>query len=234
MSLRRINISIIVPVYKESKIINAELRSLKVHDAEHLKEVIVVDCLGDTISAVEHDLITWDKLKLVKSEVKGRAMQMNLGASKATGDILLFLHADTELPRNGLFSVIDLMRNQKISAGAFDLSFDIDSLLYRITAFNSSMRSRLLHSPYGDQAIFVRRLIFEEILGFHNMPLFEDVDLCRRLKNNGFKIGFTGTAIVTSSRRYQKSYTMAILRHWWITVLYYFGIDVEKLAKLYN
>ena len=234
MSLKRSSISIIIPVFHEANIINLVLDEIMLHDALHLKEVIVVDCIGDTIAAVEPKYLGWAKLQLLKSKTVGRALQMNTGASKASADILLFLHADTVLPRNALFYVIDLMRNSKLSAGAFDLSFDNNSLTYKLLANMATWRSRLLKCPYGDQALFVRKDVFEQMTGFMPMSLFEEVDFCRRMKRIGHELGFVKLKVVTSSSRYKKCFGCRVMRNGIITLMYYFGVDVEKLAKLYN
>ncbi len=234
MSLKKLTISIVVPVFHEASLINTMLRDLQIFDVDYLLEVIVVDCIGDTVDAVNSSLASWEKLQLVKTKSQGRALQMNVGAAHATGDILLFLHVDTKLPQNAYFSIIDLLKPEIYDAGAFDMRFDVDNWFYRMIEFNISIRSRLTKTPYGDQAIFVRRKVFQKLKGYHPLPIFEDVDFCRRLKKLKFKIGFIKNHVITSARRYEKCWFCTLTRNWIITVLYYFGADVNWLAKFYN
>jgi rSAM/selenodomain-associated transferase 2 len=234
MSLKKSRISVVIPVLLELDIINSLLKSLRMHDAEHLREIIVVDYGNTTINSVDWQNGEWEKLNLISSNLRGRALQMNLGAKVAKGDILLFLHADTILPRNALFSIIDLLKDEKYSAGAFNLGFDDDSLKFKLLGIITSLRSKLTKIPYGDQALFVRKEQFDEICGFMPMSLFEDVDFCRRLKAKKFQIGIVSSKVLTSSRRFQKCFMCNIIKNWFITILYYLGYDVDKLAKLYN
>ena len=234
MSLKKVTISIIIPVYNEEDIINDSLRALKVHDVDNLNEVIVVDCKGNTNNAISEKNKSWNKVQLITTKAKGRALQMNVGAKHASGDVLLFLHADTKLPRNALFKIVDLLRKTNCSAGAFDLSYDNPKLQYKITAWVASMRSRLTKTPYGDQAQFIYRKTFEEVFGFHPLPLFEDIDIFRRLKKQGHTVAIIREAISTSARRYERCWFCTITRNILITILYYVGIHPEKLARMYN
>ena len=225
--------SIIVPVYKEAEQITDFLRALQVHDIDTLLEVIIVDPLGDTHAAIPDSLKGWEKLKLVSTDSQGRALQMNVGASEATGDVLLFLHADTRLPRNALFSLVDLLKKEKCDAGAFNLSYDDTRFRFTFIGWLASLRSRVTRNPYGDQGFFIRRKVFEELMGFHPLPLFEDVDICQRMKKRGYKIGFVSDAVVTSARRYQQCWICVSVQNIVLALLYYCGVNPEKLAKIY-
>ncbi len=124
---------------------------------------------------------------------------MNRGAERATGRILLFLHADTDLP-NGAFTMIRrAMADESAAAGAFDLSIRSPRTAFRVIERVSSRRSRITRIPYGDQAIFLRSPYFREIGGYREIPLMEDVELMRRIKRRGDRIVFLEARVSTSA-----------------------------------
>ena len=112
---------------------------------------------------------------------------MNAGAAVARGRILLFLHADTQLPPGGLLKIVDVLEDDQYIGGAFDLGIDSKRLFLKFIAARARLRSRLSRIPYGDQAIFVRKTYFEQIGGFKEFPLMEDIDFMKRIKRNGAK-----------------------------------------------
>jgi len=219
-----IHISIIIPVYRE-KSTNDCLKNLP-KDCE----VIVVD--GDGTSTL--DLIeSKDIIKL--SSQKGRANQMNEGAKYATTEVLLFLHVDTILPKNALLHVKEALNDKNIVAGAFNFDFDTQKKGLKFIAKVASWRSRRTRLPYGDQAIFIKKVVFEEIGGYEDMKLMEDVNLMQKLKKRDLKIKIINQKVITSPRKYEKNgiiYNM--LRNWVLISLYFLGVNPEKLAKFYN
>ena len=176
-------LSIIIPVYNEGDCILYALSKLEELDNYDQCEVIVVDVLDG--STAQH--ITDPKIARVKSK-KGRAAQMNAGAIYAKAEVLLFLHSDTILPKNGLTSVLETVSKDKIVGGSFNLSFDNSSIILGIIAKTASIRSHITRVPFGDQAIFIKKDVFQEQLGYKPIPLFEDVDFMMRIRNSGLKI----------------------------------------------
>ncbi len=223
--------SIIVPVLHEAKRINDLIGHLRQLDPEKSSEIIVVDGAPekDTLQAI-HD----DKVIRISSG-KGRAKQMNAGAFAAKADILIFLHADTELPLSALKRMNEFISRNDYVAGAFDLGIKSDKRLYRAIAFLGSLRSRLNRIPYGDQAIFIRRDYFNEIGGYKDIPGMEDVELMRRIKRSGKKIFIFRDRVMTSPRRWEEEGVIyCILRNWTLQILYFLGVSPHKLVNFYK
>jgi len=223
--------SIIVPVLHEAERINDLIGHLRQLDPEKNSEIIVVDGAPekDTLQAIHDDRIT----KI--STEKGRAGQMNAGAFAAKGDVLIFLHADTELPLSALQKMNGFINRNEYVAGAFDLGIKSEKLIYRAIAFLASLRSRLNRIPYGDQAIFVRRNYFNMIGGCKDIPLMEDAELMRRMKRSGKKIFIFHDRVMTSPRRWEEEGVIyCILRNWTLQILYFLGVSPHKLVKFYK
>ena len=170
--------------------------------------------------------------QVISSEC-GRARQMNRGAALASGDILLFLHADTQLPENGLLLIQSALSAKK-TWGRFDVRLSGQHPLFRVIEKMMNWRSSFSGISTGDQAIFVLRDQFERIGGFPEQLLMEDVELSRRLKKivPPFCIR---TPLTTSSRRWeQRGIFTTILLMWRLRFLYWLGVDARKLAKMYR
>lgn len=224
-------ISIIIPVLHEEPIINLALGSIFDLPYDGEVEVIVVDGSpnGETLSAIEKN-----EVRKILSK-KGRAHQMNQGAAKACGDILLFLHADTELPKNALNTISSVMRKRDFVGGAFDLGIKSDRPIFRLIEMAASLRSRYTGVPYGDQAIFIRKEYFHSIGAFKEIPLMEDVELMRRIKKTGGKIYIIPEKVRTSPRRWEKEGVVyCTLRNWVLITLFFMGLPAEKLLKFYK
>jgi len=223
--------SIIVPVLHEAERINDLICHLRQLDSEKSSEIIVVDGAPeeDTLQAI-HD----DQVIRISSE-KGRAKQMNAGASKAKGEVLIFLHADTELPPHALKRIETVIEKRGLMAGAFDLGIQSNQLIFRVIALLASLRSRLNRIPYGDQAIFLRREYFNNIGGYKEIPLMEDVELMRRIKRLGEKIWILYDRAMTSPRRWEEEGVIyCILRNWTLQILYFLGVSPHKLVNFYK
>jgi rSAM/selenodomain-associated transferase 2 len=173
-----------------------------------------------------------DKVFVAK---RGRGHQMNFGAERASGDVLLFLHVDCLLPDDGFKMIRDALSDERAPAGAFDLSIDHPALGYRIIEAGANMRSRLTSIPYGDQGIFMKKETFDLLGGFSDIPLMEDIELSSRLKTIG-RITFLRPPIKTSPRRWQKEgpvYTT--FRDWALAISYsLLGASPERLVKYYR
>jgi rSAM/selenodomain-associated transferase 2 len=181
-------ISIILPVLNEAGTINESIAHLRGIDRGNFSEIIVVDGdpEGSTIRAIQAG-------GYARRSRKGRSRQMNHGAALATGDILLFLHADTELPRNAFALIADALKDGRVAAGAFDLGMKSHKRIYRITETYVYLRTRLTRVPFGDQAIFMRRAYFERISGYLDIPVMEDVEIMKRIRKRGYHHYHPGT-----------------------------------------
>ena len=171
-------ISVIIPVLHEGEKINEILDSIKSAAADVSYETIVVDgdLSGDTIAHIS------DPSVITLTAPRGRALQMNAGAARACGDILLFLHADTLLPPKAFTKIITALSNSNFIGGAFDLKIQNHRWIFRAIGRAASWKHRLTRVPYGDQAIFMLRRYFENIGGYAGIPLMEDVELMKRVK----------------------------------------------------
>jgi rSAM/selenodomain-associated transferase 2 len=223
--------SFIIPVYREEKIINSIIDKLihlqKFADAE----IIVAD--GDYEGSTLREISNTNVKKILCP--KGRARQMNCGAAKSSGDILIFLHADTYLPGNALKMIATLMEDKAIVGGAFDLGIDSERFAFRVIEKMASWRSRLTRIPYGDQAIFIRRDYFQSLGGFKDIPIMEDVELMRKIKHRRGKINILKDKVKTSSRRWEtEGVVFCTLRNWFLITLYLLGAKPETLAKFYR
>jgi rSAM/selenodomain-associated transferase 2 len=226
-----IKFSIVVPVFHEKERINDLIESLNHLDSDKNIEIIVVDGSQkrDTLRAIHSNQI----VKI--SSGKGRAIQMNAGAFIAKGEILIFLHADTELPIQALKKIHSLIERREYVGGAFDLSIKSDKLIYKAIGILSSLRSRLNRIPFGDQAIFIRKEYFNQIGGYKEIPLMEDVELMRRIKKSKKKIWIFYDRVMTSPRRWEKEGVIhCTLRDWVLQALYFLGVSPYRLAKYYK
>lgn len=222
--------SIIIPVLNEAAQINSIIEHLRKQINETSSEIIVVDGdpQGSTVKTIQDKNIT------VFTTDKGRGRQMNTGAAAAQGEILIFLHADTILPDNALEKINRVLQDRDYVGGAFDLKIDSDRLFLKYISVRASLRSRWNRIPYGDQAIFIRKKYFDQIGGYKEIPLMEDVDLMRRIKKDGKKINILPDRVTTSARRWESDgvfYTT--LRNQVLIRLFYLGISPHRLAKYY-
>jgi rSAM/selenodomain-associated transferase 2 len=222
--------SFILPVLNESSIINQTIEHIYKIGSGYDFEIIAVD--GDPDGSTINTIKNKEIIKLISP--KGRGKQMNKGASVAQGDILLFLHTDTELPENTLDIISSIMDKEQYVGGAFDLGIKSNRFIYRVIERMVYFRTRLWRIPYGDQAIFIKKNFFNEIKGFQEIPLMEDVELMRRIKNLGHRIYIIPQKIQTSARRWEKEGVIyCTLRNWTIISLFFLGIHPDKLVKYY-
>lgn len=217
-----------MPVLNEADNLRKFLSRLHLSGNE---ELIIVDG-GSSDKTVS---IAMEFTKNVFKAKTGRASVMNFGAGKATGDILLFLHADCMLPDNGFTLIRDALSNGNIAAGAFSLRIDHPGLGFRLIETAANIRSRMTSLIYGDQGMFLLKEVFDHIGGFADIPLMEDIEISRRLRKQG-KIVFIKPPITASPRRWLKEgmiYTT--LRDWTIAFSYtFFKISPERLIKHYK
>jgi rSAM/selenodomain-associated transferase 2 len=230
-TVNSVQFSIIVPVFHEGERINHLIEYLNCLESDKIFEIIIVDgCQGkDTLSAIQSKEV----IKILSEQ--GRAKQMNAGASIAKGKILIFLHADTELPIQALKRINSIIEQKEYVGGAFDLGIKSDKFIFKVIGTLSSFRSRLNRIPFGDQAIFIRREYFNQIGGYQEIPLMEEVELMRRIKKSGNKILIFYDRVMTSPRRWEKKGVIyCTLRNWTLQALYFLGIPPDKLARFYK
>ena len=225
-------ISIIIPVLNESTIINDTINYLTELASDKNVEIIVVD--GDPLaSTAQH--VQNQAVKKVVTPKRGRGAQMNAGVQKSRGDILIFLHADTILPPMALESVLKVWEQPDYVGGAFDLGIRGSRSYYRLVEKMVYWRSRITNIPYGDQAIFMQRSYFKSIGGYCDIPIMEDVEIMRRVKNRNGKIKIIPIKVLTSARRWEKEgMLLCTLRNWILVTLYIFGVTPNRLARFYK
>lgn len=225
-------LSVIVPARNEAAGITAALAPLQPW-RERGTEVLVVD--GGSTDATEEVAAPW--ADRVLSSPTGRARQMNGGAAQARGRILLFLHADTELPRYGDRALVASLARTGKHWGRFDvrLSGAERYPLLRLVQAAMNRRSRWTGIATGDQAIFVERALFEAEGGFPDLPLMEDIALSKTLKRAAGRPLCLTQAALTSSRRWEEHGIPAtIVRMWALRLAYFCGVSPEALARLYR
>lgn len=221
-------ISIIIPIYNEAEIINELLDSLE--PFKDSCEIIFVD--GGSTDGT--DKIIEGRYRLVYSPEKGRAKQMNYGASLSQGDILFFLHADSHLPKDALEQIQTIL-NKGYKVGCFRIKFSSKAFIMKICGLMSDLRVIIRNIAFGDQGIFIDRDYFYKLGGFAKIPLMEDYKLSMDIKADGERIGLASSAIITSERRFVKNgrlRTMARMQR--LQHMYRKGIDIETIASLYK
>lgn len=226
------DLSIVIPVLYEAERIRTCIENLLQLAGDINLEIIVVDGdpKGTTLSHVpsQYPYV----LKGIQSS-KGRGTQMNAGAQIAQGHILLFLHADTDLPDRALVDILHTCK--QYTGGAFDLAIASPRCSLKLIGKVASWRSRLTRIPYGDQAIFIRKDIFEQVQGYPDIPLMEDVALMQRLKQQRHPIKILSNTVKVSARRWEKEgIVRCTLRNWSLILLYSLGISPQTLARWYR
>lgn len=223
-------LSIIIPTLNEEARLSQQLSRLITQFPD--AELLVVD--GGSSDATLKIAREFTAVKLLQS-AKGRAKQMNAGAASASGDILLFLHADVTLPADAWQAIQQRLQSPAIVAGAFRIKTVAEGRRHWAAPwlFLADFRSRYSGLPYGDQAIFVRRHVFAELGGYANLALFEDLDFSRRLRRRG-KIAICNQVVYVSGRRFLARpiyYTFLVNV---MPLLFLAGAPTNWLVKLYG
>jgi rSAM/selenodomain-associated transferase 2 len=222
-------LSIIVPCLNEAEGIAGTLSALAPPRSRGA-EVIVVDG-GSRDGTVERAAPHAD---CVIGATRGRASQMNAGAARARGEILLFLHADTLLPESADALIVDGLQRSHRGWGRFDVSIAGSHPLLKVVAWLMNLRSRLTGIATGDQAIFTTRSLFTAAGGYPNIALMEDIALCKRLKRFGPPLCLKHRLIASGRRWEKRGVGRTILLMWRLRLAYWLGADPRKLAVRYD
>jgi hypothetical protein len=222
-----LHVTVVIPALNEGQNLPATLMPL-VNRGD--VQIIVVDggSSDDTCLVAQRHGV-----QVVRS-APGRGRQMNAGAAEASGDILLFLHADTRLPDDFSAHVRSALAQPEVAAGAFQLKISGPSRGLRCVAWGANLRARFWQLPYGDQAIFVSAATFRQVGGFADIPLMEDIEFIRRVRRHG-RIAIAPAAVVTSDRRWQR---LGIAKTTGLNGLllgaYFLGCSPDRLLRWYR
>jgi len=221
-------ISIIIPTLNEATSIQCCLPSLKSFQ-KNGHEIIVVDGGSNDLTTT----LAQQYADYVLCGPKGRAKQLNVGSKKASGDLFIFLHADTVLPEKTENLLQRIAKDERVW-GRFDVQLSGTKLLFRIIEFFMNIRSRVTGIATGDQAIFVSRELFERAGGFPEIELMEDILFSVNLKKICSPVCLK-EKVITSSRRWEKhGIIRTIFKMSFLRLRYAFGASPEKLARLYD
>jgi rSAM/selenodomain-associated transferase 2 len=220
--------SIIIPVLNEEAVLDFQLGNLVRQFSQIDYELLIVDG-GSTDRTIE---IARRFGKVITSS-RGRALQMNTGATLSTGEVFLFLHADTFLPDDAFCAIEHALKSRQVVGGAFRMCFNCDQWSYRLVAFTTNLRSRIRKISTGDQAYFVRSITFHAIGGFPDQPLMEDLEFITQLRKIG-KVVLLPQYVTTSARRHEKyGLIRSVLFMWCLRTLYTFGASPARLHRMY-
>lgn len=234
MTEKRAPVSIVIPTLNASARLPQCLDALVAASIDGVvREVIVVDG-GSTDDTVK---VASDFGARIITEAPSRGSQLKAGAAAARGDWLLFLHADTVLGEGWADHVSALIGKRSHDAGVFTLAFDAKGVAPRFVASGAMLRTRLIKSPYGDQGLLISRKAYEVIGGYKDIPLFEDVDIIKRLVRSRGRMAFCIFPVkaVTSAERYERDgYARRVIKNMILLIRYHLGAPPEKLAKDYS
>ena len=220
-------ISVVIPTLNEEQTI---VETLRLTAGLGFDEIIVVD--GGSTDQTRTRAASLGLAQVLISQ-PGRARQLNAGALAGRGDVLLFLHADTHLPPSAKSRIEAALADHLAVGGRFDVQFDISSVWSYLISALMNARSRLTSISTGDQALFVRKDVFEQLGGYSDIPLMEDIDLSTRLKQRGPTIALRDR-VTTSFRRWQRQGPVkTILLMWMLRFLYWIGVSPHRLKDFY-
>ncbi|UQA97061.1 TIGR04283 family arsenosugar biosynthesis glycosyltransferase [Streptomyces halobius] len=219
-------VSIVVPVVNEADAIQPALSRL-CRDFPDC-ELVVVDG-GSTDGTVE---LAAPRATVVRSE-RGRARQMNEGARRCTGDVLWFIHADTRIAPAALAQIRTALADPEVVGGGLTLRFDLRSPALDYLAYASNARARRLHHIFGDQAMFIRRTVFDELGGFPDLAIMEDLEMSRRLHRRGLLAVLPATSTASARRLVRHGTWRMIVFMQYLKLLYFAGVDPEVIRARY-
>jgi len=222
-----VQLSVIIPAINEAAHVGRAVRSAREAGA---CEVIVADGGSSDDTAT---LAAAARARMIVGP-PSRARQQNAAGGEATGDVLLFLHADNALPTGAKAQIETALRNAKVLHGAFRQRIEAPGIGYRLLERGNAARVRWLGLPYGDQAIFIRRGVFEDAGGFPEVPLMEDLILMQRLRRRAWPVLLPGPLLVSPRRWQRHGILRQTLRNWRLTTAYALGRTPEQLAQQYR
>jgi rSAM/selenodomain-associated transferase 2 len=232
-------LSVVIPALDESAALEQTLRSLRNQKGRGLLEVILADG-GSRDGTVERFLSLtrgWAPAGIEPRALSvsgpGRALQLNAGARAARGDVVLFLHADTLLPEEGVLGVLAALRDPRVVGGGFRHRFREPGLSLRAISVWATARSVLRRLHYGDQAIFVRRDLFERLGGFPEIPLFEDLRFSRLLRRAGRVVTLRPPVRTSARRLLRDGIARTSARFAWLKIRHALGADPARLKSAY-
>ena len=230
-----VTFAIIIPTLNEASVIETTL-----HLTSQLgfDEIIVVDGGSTDRTDVIVDRIAGSRnpdstpVRRLTAPA-GRATQLNAGARACHRDVLLFLHADSLLPVNARRLIELALADPHVAGGRVDIRFDRPSMWGRVISLFMNLRSRFSRISTGDQAMFVRRPVFQRLGGFAEIPIMEDIEFSARLKRTGRTVALR-SCVTTSFRRWERRGPLrTILLMWGLRFLYWIGVSPRRLARLY-
>jgi rSAM/selenodomain-associated transferase 2 len=222
-------LSIIIPVLNEAASIAQLLKHLTRLKGQQF-EIIVAD--GGSCDETRDIVSQFTTVKLINSP-RGRAKQMNTGAAAASGETLLFMHADTQISANFIELEKVLISLSHHQWGFFKVSLSGQHWMYRVIESMINVRSSMTCIATGDQCIFIVRDIFDSLKGYKDIPLMEDIELTSRLRRHSKPLVIS-QAVTTSSRRWEcKGIVATITLMWCLRFLYFIGVSPKTLAKIY-
>ena len=192
-----------------------------------LAKELIESLIDSSPSVISVQVIDW---QIIESAA-GRALQMNAGAELAMGDVLLCLHADTQLPNHAIADITSAVR--QAAWGRFDVRLDSSAWMLKVVSQMINWRSRLSGIATGDQAIFIKKPLFKQLGGYPQQPLMEDIELCKRLKAIG-KPACLRSKVITSARRWQQYGTWRTIGLMWhLRFDYWRGVSADNIKQRY-
>jgi rSAM/selenodomain-associated transferase 2 len=221
-------LSIIIPTFNEEREIQSCLQSvLALGD---VVEVIVAD--GGSSDLTLERIALFPRVRCVDAP-QGRARQMNGGAAVASGDVLLFLHVDCRLPSKTSELIQEALEDSRTVGGFFQAHLDHPDFRFRLSSALLNLRANNTRGATGDQGIFVRKEVFKRLGGYTNIPIFEDLDLMRRMKKAGHVAVIDAPIRISPRRWLEHGYLKTHLLMWGLRLLYLAGVPPHRLARFY-
>jgi rSAM/selenodomain-associated transferase 2 len=225
-------ISVIIPTLNEERSLSGTLACLS---ESTFTEILIVDggSTDGTLRLAQEFCARTSNARVITAP-QGRARQMNEGAKSSQSEILLFLHADTQLPARAERIIERALAKPTVVGGRFNVRFDSPSIWGRVISSLMNHRSRLTGIATGDQALFVRRHVFELLGGFSEIPLMEDIEFSTRLQQAGRTVALRDSVVTSFGRWGTQGPLRTILLMWSLRFLYWAGVSPHRLARVYR